>query len=352
MARIELDNVQIVLGEGDRRFEVRDIDLDIADGEFVVFVGASGSGKSTVLRAIAGLQPNTGGEIRIDGRRVDQLPPGARGVAMVFQSYALYPNMTVAGNLGFALKLARTPKSEIASRVRETAEMLQIGQLLDRRPHELSGGQRQRVAIGRCIIRNPGAFLFDEPLSNLDAALRNQMRIDLLRLHRELGATSLYVTHDQVEAMTLGDRIVLLHHGRIVQVGSPTELFEQPRSRFVAEFVGSPKINVIPVDRIESGVVLRSGGALVGGSPAGTPSHVGVRPRHLTLVDADEAHLHGAVLLVERLGDESLLHVDVDGADDPIVVSTIGAAPDAGTIVHVALPQDRLLFFGEDGETL
>ncbi|MEO0600865.1 MAG: ATP-binding cassette domain-containing protein, partial [Myxococcota bacterium] len=214
MARIELEAVQIVLGEGDRRFEVGTIDLDIADGEFVVFVGSSGSGKSTLLRAIAGLTPIASGTIRIDGRRVDPLAPGERGVAMVFQSYALYPNMTVAGNLGFALKLARTAKSVLAQRVQETADLLQIGHLLERRPHELSGGQRQRVAIGRCIIRNPGAFLFDEPLSNLDAALRNQMRIDLLRLHRDLGATSLYVTHDQVEAMTLADRIVLRGLGR------------------------------------------------------------------------------------------------------------------------------------------
>ncbi|MEM6930068.1 MAG: ABC transporter ATP-binding protein [Myxococcota bacterium] len=337
MARIELEDVQIVLGEGDRRFEVHDIDLDVADGEFVVFVGASGSGKSTVLRAIAGLTPIASGAIRIDGRRVDDVAPGERGVAMVFQSYALYPNMTVAGNLGFALKLARTAKAETARRVQETADLLQIGHLLDRRPHELSGGQRQRVAIGRCIIRNPGAFLFDEPLSNLDAALRNQMRIDLLRLHRDLGATSLYVTHDQVEAMTLADRIVLLDRGRIVQVGSPTELFESPRTRFVAEFVGSPRINVLP-------------GRFAPKAPQ-TALHVGVRPRHLRIVEA-RGDLQGRVVLIERLGDESLLHVDVEGAESPVVASTIAAPPEAGATVHLALPEDRLLYFGEDGATL
>src|SRR3954452_4537961 len=225
---------------------IKGIDLDIRDNEFVVFVGPSGCGKSTLLRLIAGLEEITDGELWIDGMEVSDLPPAQRGIAMVFQSYALYPHMTVYENMGFGLKIAKYKKDEIARRVENAARILQIEHLLDRKPKELSGGQRQRVAIGRAIVREPKVFLFDEPLSNLDAALRGQTRVEIARLHRELGATTIYVTHDQVEAMTLADRVVVLRDGAIEQVGAPLELYHRPSNRFVAGFIGSPKMNFLP----------------------------------------------------------------------------------------------------------
>ncbi len=222
------------------------IDLEIREGEFIVFVGPSGCGKSTLLRCIAGLEEITSGELCIGGERVNEIPPSKRGIAMVFQSYALYPHMTVAENMAFGLKLAGHSKAEIQAAVLRAAQILQIEPLLDRRPKALSGGQRQRVAIGRAIVRKPGVFLFDEPLSNLDAGLRVQMRVELARLHADLGTTMVYVTHDQVEAMTLADRIVVINQGRIEQVGTPLELYRRPSNRFVAGFIGSPKMNFLP----------------------------------------------------------------------------------------------------------
>src|SRR5215212_2498175 len=247
MADVVLKNVQKSFG---RIKVIHGVDLDIRDGEFVVFVGPSGCGKSTLLRLIAGLEDITAGDLFIGGERVNDLVPAKRGIAMVFQSYALYPHMNVYDNMAFGLELAKSSKAEIDAKVREAARMLQIEALLERKPRQLSGGQRQRVAIGRAIVRDPRVFLFDEPLSNLDAALRVQMRVEIAKLHHELSATMIYVTHDQVEAMTLADRIVVLDAGRVMQFGSPLELYHHPANRFVAGFIGSPKMNILPAAKL------------------------------------------------------------------------------------------------------
>ncbi|MDX5432279.1 MAG: ATP-binding cassette domain-containing protein, partial [Halomonas sp.] len=250
MGRLTLTGI----GKDYERVEVsRDIDLTIEDGEFVVFVGPSGCGKSTLLRMIAGLEEISHGEMRLDGERINEVPPQERDIGMVFQSYALYPHMSVAENMAFGLKLARTDKAEIRRRVEHAAKILHLGELLERKPKELSGGQRQRVAIGRTLVKEPAVFLFDEPLSNLDAALRVDMRVQIAELHRRLGATMIYVTHDQTEAMTLADRIVLLAGGRIAQVGAPLTLYHYPATLEVARFIGSPRINVVPVEVLDPG---------------------------------------------------------------------------------------------------
>jgi ABC-type sugar transport system ATPase subunit len=275
---------------------VDEVSLSAEKGEFVVFVGPSGCGKSTLLRMIAGLEEITAGDVSIDGRVVTGVAPADRQVSMVFQSYALYPHMTVRDNIAFGLKMAKTPKDQIEGRVAEAARILQIGTLLDRRPRQLSGGQRQRVAIGRAIVRHPKLFLFDEPLSNLDAELRTQMRVEIAKLHRDLGATMVYVTHDQIEAMTLADRIVVLRAGRVEQIGTPTELYDRPDNLFVAGFIGSPKMNFIPAKIVElNGATAKvAHPAFVGGDahvplrtgrPAeiGSAVTIGLRPEHLTL---------------------------------------------------------------------
>jgi multiple sugar transport system ATP-binding protein len=310
------------------------VDLDVADGEFVVLVGPSGCGKSTLLRCVAGLEAIDGGELLIDGQRMNDTPPAQRGLAMVFQSYALYPHMTVAENLSFGLRMARTPRPQIDAAVARAAETLQITHLLGRKPAALSGGQRQRVAIGRAIVRQPGAFLFDEPLSNLDAALRGQMRVELARLHAELKSTTLYVTHDQAEAMTLADRVVVLNGGRIEQVGAPMALYREPANTFVAGFLGSPRINLLP-------------GAWLGEPQVAT---LGVRPEHLQAVAADAPGLDTTVLALEPLGDVSYLHLRApDGA--PLVARVAPewqAAP--GQPLRVGATQR--LRFGADGQRL
>jgi multiple sugar transport system ATP-binding protein len=270
---------------------IEDLSLDIADGEFVVFVGPSGCGKSTLIRMIAGLEEITGGELSIDGVRANEVGPADRGLAMVFQSYALYPHMTVRQNLGFALRLAGVPRPERDRKVIESARILHLENYLDHKPGKLSGGQRQRVAIGRAIVRNPKVFLFDEPLSNLDAALRGQMRVELARLHAELGATMIYVTHDQVEAMTMADRIVVLRDGRIEQVGAPLDLYRRPLNQFVATFIGSPRMNLLPgivtrIDEAGCGLMLPGGLEVVLAVKAGDlkiddPVTVGIRPESL-----------------------------------------------------------------------
>ncbi len=300
MADLQLRGVRKVFGDSTE--VLRGLDLDIADGEFMVFVGPSGCGKSTLLRLIAGLDTVTDGEIRIGGERMDAVPPAERGVAMVFQSYALYPHMTVAQNLGFALRMAGRPAAEIAAAVGRAAEILQLGALLDRKPKALSGGQRQRVAIGRAIVREPRVFLFDEPLSNLDAALRVQMRLELARLHAELGTTMVYVTHDQVEAMTLGDRIALFNGGRLEQVGAPLEVYDKPHSRFVAGFLGQPQMNFLPVAQLDG-----ANRALFAGpaDAAGVDWTLGVRPDHLQLL-GEGMGLAGRVERVEHVGDAAL----------------------------------------------
>ena len=317
---------------------LNDISLGIERGEFVVFLGASGCGKSTLLRMIAGLETVSGGEIWIDGRRVDQLTPGQRGVSMVFQSYALYPHMSVRENLAFGLVNIGTSKAKIATRISTAAKMLEMEHLLDRKPAQLSGGQRQRVAIGRAIVREPDVFLFDEPLSNLDAGLRTRTRFELAQLHERLGATMVFVTHDQIEAMTLATRIVLLNKGRIEQVGAPMEIYSRPSTRYVAQFVGSPPMNFLPVATIEDA----AGGAIAvttagtrlqtairfDGLPADTLT-LGVRPENLTV--APDGAVKGRVVTVEQMGDRSLIHAELGdgtriiGVDVPATAVRNGA---------------------------
>jgi multiple sugar transport system ATP-binding protein len=297
---------------------VHGVDLDIADGEFVVFVGPSGCGKSTLLRLIAGLEDITAGDLYIGEKRVNALSPKERGIAMVFQSYALYPHMNVYENMAFGLQLAKSSKGAIDTAVRHAADILELTPLLDRLPKQLSGGQRQRVAIGRAIVRQPKVFLFDEPLSNLDASLRVQMRIEIAKLHESMGVTMIYVTHDQVEAMTLADKIVVLNAGRIEQVGAPLTLYHHPDNLFVAGFIGSPKMNFVETRVVEAspegvGVDLPGGGRIVArvdpaAASAGAPVTLGIRPEHLTLGGGNAA-LSGRVEVVEQLGEAFLLHV-------------------------------------------
>jgi multiple sugar transport system ATP-binding protein len=293
---------------------IQGIDLDVRDGEFMVFVGPSGCGKSTTLRMIAGLEEISGGDLLIDGTRANDLRPADRGAAMVFQSYALYPHMTVAENMGFALKMAGVGRAERDEQVRRTAEVLRITDLLQRTPRQLSGGQRQRVAIGRAIVRKPKVFLFDEPLSNLDAALRVDMRIELTRLHQQLGTTMIYVTHDQVEAMTMGDRIAVFNKGRIEQLGAPMDLYRHPANAFVASFLGAPRINFIERPAAHAPGAARRLWDSLGGAARPAAARLGLRPEHLQLAAAtDEAAVPATVVLAEHLGDVSILHLRVDG---------------------------------------
>ncbi len=344
-----------------QRTEVlRDMSLDIPDGEFVVFVGPSGCGKSTLLRMIAGLEDVSAGAIHFDGEDVTDTAPKARGVAMVFQSYALYPHMSVYDNLAFGLKLAKTQRQSIRERVESVARTLQIEHLLQRKPRELSGGQRQRVAIGRAIVRQPRVFLFDEPLSNLDAALRVQMRLELQRLHRDLGATMIYVTHDQVEAMTLADRIVILNGGRIEQVGTPRELYQRPANRFVAGFIGSPGMNFLagtvtdsPGDDTE--IRLDAGHPPLRIPPLNTPTGaavtVGIRPEHVhgPAQDGDCA-LHGTVISLEHLGNETHVYVDCD-QDQPLVfIDHPTTTIEPGQVITIGLSAADCLVFDTDGQ--
>ena len=341
---------------------IRGIDLDIADGEFAVFVGPSGCGKSTMLRMIAGLEDLTEGEIHIGDRLINDVPPAQRGVAMVFQSYALYPHMTVGENMGFALKLAGQGKAEIAAAVGRAAEILQITHLLDRKPKALSGGQRQRVAIGRAIVRKPGVFLFDEPLSNLDASLRMQMRIELSKLHKELGSTMIYVTHDQVEAMTLGDRIAVFNAGRIEQVGTPLDLYARPANKFVAGFLGSPRMNFIQVtghERAGGGTRLRvdpAGAIDVPGAFAMAPSGplmLGIRPEHLGVTRVEEG-LAARIDLLEHLGDSMLVHATLRGTDNTVSIRVPASHTGlrAGVDIGLAPQSSQVLLFSAAGEAL
>ncbi|MGY0555160.1 ABC transporter ATP-binding protein [Vreelandella sp. 2A-K22] len=314
MATLQLNN--IVKDFGGTQV-IKGVNLEVKDREFVVFVGPSGCGKSTLMRMIAGLESATSGDISIDGKRINDVGPADRGLAMVFQSYALYPHMTVEDNMGFSLRLAKVPKAERREKVLAAARILQLEELLDRKPRALSGGQRQRVAIGRAIVRNPSIFLFDEPLSNLDAALRVQMRIELARLHEELDATMIYVTHDQIEAMTMADKIVVLQGGVVEQIGSPMALYHHPRNRFVAGFIGSPKMNFLDVevrgaDAEGVDVVLPGGDCRIpvegNGVSSGDMLTLGVRPEHLTL--DDQGPLTGNILVIERLGGATTLYLE------------------------------------------
>jgi ABC-type sugar transport system ATPase subunit len=343
---LELDGVTKRFGE---HTVLHDISLEIDPGELVVIVGPSGCGKSTLLRIVAGLETMSSGAIRIGGRDVSTVPAAKRGLAMVFQSYALYPHKTVAQNMGFALKIAGEKRAEIDRRVAEAARILQLEPLLDRKPAALSGGQRQRVAIGRCIVRHPQVFLFDEPLSNLDAALRADMRVELGDLHQRLGATMLYVTHDQVEAMTLADKIVVLKGGRIQQVGRPKDLYERPRNLFVAGFIGSPSMNLIdgeaaPAGFRAPGLTLPLRQTLVAGR-----CKLGVRPEHVTLTSPEAGRPEMQVDLVEYLGDESVVHGHLMD-DTPFTLKTSGEAPcRVGARVGLQLDASAVHLFDAEG---
>lgn len=332
MAHISLKQVRKVFGDA---VIIPGADLDINKEEFVVFVGPSGCGKSTLLRMIAGLEDTSSGQIIIDGKDVSDVGPSERGLAMVFQSYALYPHMSVRKNIGFPLLMAKAPQSEIDEKVEKAAKTLNLTEYLDRRPGQLSGGQRQRVAIGRAIVRNPKAFLFDEPLSNLDAALRVNMRIFIMQLHKDLKSTSIYVTHDQVEAMTMADRIVVLNKGHIEQVGTPLELYNNPNSLFVAGFIGSPKMNFIE-------------GAEAAKHKARS---IGVRPEHIDIV-AGKGTWSGKILLTEHLGSDSFLHVDAAEIGRLIVRAPGEFTGKPGDAISLKADAARIHRFDESGKAI
>jgi lactose/L-arabinose transport system ATP-binding protein len=341
---------------------IKGVDLEIESKEFVVFVGPSGCGKSTLLRMIAGLEEVTSGDIEIGGQRVNDIDPSKRGIAMVFQTYALYPHMSVRDNMGFALRFAGVPKAEIARQVDEAARILELGPLMDRRPKELSGGQRQRVAIGRAIVRHPQVFLFDEPLSNLDAELRVHMRVEISRLHKELGVTMIYVTHDQVEAMTLADKIVVMNSGRIEQIGAPLKLYEDPDNLFVAGFIGSPKMNFMKAEVVDSrpgGIVVslvNRGGVqlklpLVGDVPdKGAPVTIGVRPEHFGEAGQGDADIVVKVDVTEQLGATSYAYAGVTGEELIIERDPKRAAGSGPITVSIAAAQTYA--FDEAGRRL
>ncbi len=354
MANLILRNVSKSFGNTK---VINSVNLAIKHGEFVVFVGPSGCGKSTLLRLITGLESVSEGQIIIADKEVTHLKPSRREVAMVFQSYALFPHLTVAENIGFGLKLSKVSKDEIETRVQEVAKVLRIDDLLARKPRQLSGGQRQRVAIGRSIIRDPKVFLFDEPLSNLDAALRVVMRIEINRLHQRIGATMIYVTHDQTEAMTLADRIVVLNEGKIEQVGTPLDLYEKPANKFVAGFIGSPAMNFINgvVRSVEGKPAFSMGPFKIGVKnstlQADTSLEVGIRPEHIEILSPLQSHLTAKVDIIEKLGVESLFHLQTEASDslltvraDPIISAGVG------DIVGLNFPEHHLHFFDRNGK--
>jgi ABC-type sugar transport system ATPase subunit len=359
MPHVELEHLSKRFGAVE---VIRHLDLGVEAGEFCALLGPSGCGKSTLLRMIAGLETVTSGRVLIDGRDVTRVPPAKRRISMVFQSYALYPHMTVRQNIGFSLDVAGAPKREIVEKSDKVARLLQLGELMDRKPAQLSGGQRQRVAIGRALVRDPEVFLFDEPLSNLDAKLRVQMRLEIARLHQELETTMIYVTHDQVEAMTLADRVVVLDRGRIAQVGSPLDLYHRPENKFVASFIGSPAMNFLPAE-------LRFGGdgearVAVGGADlavrtrhgtAGTAgrAELGIRPEHITPTDpgSPEALLEGRISMLEHLGHSTILYVDT-GAGNLVVEDDSESAARTGDAVGLAFAPGRVHLFDADGQVL
>lgn len=356
MAGVRLVNVQKSFGDVP---VLRDINLDVRDGEFMVFVGPSGCGKSTLLRVIAGLEDITGGELAIGGRPVNDVPPAERGIAMVFQSYALYPHMNLFDNMAFGLKLAKMPQAEIDTAVNNAAKILHIEHLLQRKPKDLSGGQRQRVAIGRAIVRKPEVFLFDEPLSNLDAALRVRMRYEFAKLHEDLKTTMIYVTHDQVEAMTLANRIVVLSAGKIEQVGSPLELYEHPDNLFVAGFIGSPRMNfiaaeVVAVSNSQSTVILGTGALIrcdvnaVAANP-GDKVTLGIRPEHLVAGVADNA-IETSVTFVESLGSSTHAYCAYPGVEEALTCELDGRMRlNNGDRLTLSLPAESCYLFDADG---
>jgi len=353
MANVTLKNVYKSFGKNE---VIHGIDCEIKDGEFVVILGPSGCGKSTALRMIAGLEVITKGEISIDGKIVNELEPAERDIAMVFQNYALYPHMTVFKNMAYGLKIRRMPKAEIEKRVQKAAKILELTEFLDRKPQQLSGGQRQRVAMGRCIVREPKVFLFDEPLSNLDAKLRVQMRLELRNLHENLGITSVYVTHDQVEAMTLGDRLIILEGGYVEQIGSPLDVYEKPATQFVAGFIGSPSMNFFNARLSPDGRLVELPGAdslpLQNGSVAGYEGQevvLGVRPEHFVLVEDNEGALQMKVHHVETLGADTLVHGHV-GEDNTFLTIRLADIHhiQKGTELQLVAPSEKLNLFDKE----
>ena len=341
MAYLQLRGIEKSFGE---QRVIKGVNLEIQQGEFIVFVGPSGCGKSTLLRLIAGLETTSAGSIHLEGRDITDQPSSKRDLAMVFQSYALYPHMSVYENMSFALKLAKTDPSIIEEKVGRAADILNLNDYLKRTPKELSGGQRQRVAIGRAIVRAPKVFLFDEPLSNLDAALRGQTRIEIAKLHRDLGATTIYVTHDQVEAMTLADRVVVLRDGIVEQVGTPLELYDHPANQFVAQFIGTPKMNLIAADKLKTlaaaGIKLPVGGS------------VGLRPEYVLLVAPTVGDFKAKVELVEALGAETLVYVTTEWGDQIVSRHTERTTLAAGDSVGVKVDMNTAHFFDAKGRVV
>ncbi|MBV1707868.1 MAG: sn-glycerol-3-phosphate ABC transporter ATP-binding protein UgpC [Hyphomicrobiales bacterium] len=358
MSNVQLKDIRKSFGN----FEtIHGVDLTINDGDFVVLVGPSGCGKSTLLRLIAGLEDITSGELSIDGRRVNADPPSKRGIAMVFQSYALYPHMNVFQNMAFGLEMAQATKAQIEAKVKDAAAQLELTPYLTRLPRQLSGGQRQRVAIGRAIVREPKVFLFDEPLSNLDAGLRVQMRLELARLHRELKATTVYVTHDQVEAMTLASKIVVLNSGNVEQIGAPLEIYNEPANVFVATFLGSPRMNIVPVVAGAAGegrIVLKSGDIGIsaplrgaGAPPEGTALQMGIRPEHITINGAD-ADVPGMVETIENLGESHLAYLRLASGAALVARGDGAATITRGDMVKVKLTDTAIRLFDAKGAAL
>jgi len=348
MARIQLQNISKSYGP----VSVLDaINLDIEEGEFIVLVGPSGCGKSTLLRMIAGLETITGGDIWIGDTWVNELRPRERDIAMVFQSYALYPHMDVERNMGFSMEIRKEDKALRSQRVGEAAGILGLGKLLGRTPKALSGGQRQRVAMGRAIVRDPKAFLFDEPLSNLDAALRVEMRLEIAKLHKRLDATMIYVTHDQVEALTLADRIVVMNAGHIQQVGTPMELYDQPHNLFVAQFIGSPNMNIVGTDSMPDALkttLLPKGKQSVSAKVA----HFGIRPEHTMIIEDGEHQLTGQVIIAERLGSDTNVYIEADGIGQMLVRQRGDVSLASGQLVKVQLDLAKAHYFDANGEAL
>ncbi len=351
MSEVKIENLCKAYGPVE---VLKNIDLTVEDGSFVVLVGPSGCGKSTLLRSIAGLEPITAGNISIGGRQVNDLPPAQRQIAMVFQSYALYPHKNVYDNMAFGLKFARTPKAEIDQRVSEAARILQLEHLLKRRPRELSGGQRQRVAIGRAIVRKPQVFLFDEPLSNLDAALRINTRVEIAKLHKLLKATIVYVTHDQVEAMTLADKIVVMNNGRVEQTGKPLDLYYNPANMFVAGFIGSPAMNFVAAkmtqkNQLDCGAGMKINLPLPPACKVGDKVTLGCRPEHIQFAAEGKIQLKGNVDILERLGEIGYAHVSLPNGQSIVAQITGDPKVGNGEAVSLALSPTHIHIFAEDG---
>ena len=341
MAYLQLRGIEKAFGEAR---VIKGVNLEIQQGEFIVFVGPSGCGKSTLLRLIAGLETTTAGTIHLEGRDITDEPSSKRDLAMVFQSYALYPHMSVYENMSFALKLAKADPAVIEEKVTKAAEILNLTQYLKRTPKELSGGQRQRVAIGRAIVRSPKVFLFDEPLSNLDAALRGQTRVEIAKLHRDLGATTIYVTHDQVEAMTLADRVVVLRDGLVEQVGTPLELYDRPANQFVAQFIGTPKMNMVGASKLKS--------LAATGRKAPLDGFVGLRPEYVELVAKADGEFQATVDLVEALGAETLVYVTTEWGEQIVSRHTERSSLVAGEKVGVKIDLSTAHFFDAKGRVV